>query len=315
MRQIPFHSHLGRRLRQARQFARISQSELASRVGVSLPTVRQAERGQGGAQVFLTLVHALDMELSGGSLPPGESLGQRLKALRQRQGLSQRDVAAKAGCSPTTVAGIERDALGHLSVLEAFGDAVGARLTLVGMGRAASFVGGAATSSSWMDWATPPELLERLYGLVGGRFDLDPCSPGKARSRVKARTHYTELDDGLLLPWAGNVFMNPPYGRALSRWTHKARIEVDVENARMVVGLIPARTDTRWWHSDVAGVANVWLLRGRLAFGDGVQSAPFPSALILWGGDEELAIRISTAFPDAQHVPRSAPPALDVAAE
>lgn len=315
MRQIPFHSHLGRRLRQARQFARISQSELASRVGVSLPTVRQAERGQGGAQVFLTLVDALDMELSGASLPPGESLGQRLKALRQRQGLSQRDVAAKAGCSPTTVAGVEHGSLGHLSVLEAFGDAVGARLTLVGMGRATSFVGNAGTSSVHHAWETPADFLERLYPLVGGRFDLDPCSPGKGRSRVRARTHYTEQDDGLSFAWHGRVYMNPPYGKALPAWTTKAHSEVVAGHSSLVLGLIPARTDTRWWHRDVAGVAHVWLLRGRLAFGDGVQSAPFPSALTLWGGDEEFAMRISIAFPDAQHVPRRVSPALDVAAE
>jgi phage N-6-adenine-methyltransferase len=166
-----------------------------------------------------------------------------------------------------------------------------------------------------MDWATPPEVLERLYDVVGGRFDLDPCSPGKARSRVRARTHYTEQDDGLSLPWHGAVFMNPPYGGRITAWTAKARVEAAAGHAACVFGLVPARTDTRWWHRDVAGIAHVWLLRGRLAFGDGTQSAPFPSALILWGGDHELARRIAGAFPDAQHVPRRVPVSVGVAAE
>jgi transcriptional regulator with XRE-family HTH domain len=310
MPQNPFHSHLGRRLRDARRSARVSQGVLASRVGVSLPTVRQAERGQGGTAAFLRMAQALDLEVAGGSLPPGRDLGQRLKVLRQRQGLSQREVAARAACSPTTVAAIERGGLGHLATLEAVGDAVGARLTLVGQGCVPGFVGGAATSSAWLDWATPPDFLERLYSVVGDRFDLDPCSPGKSRSRVKARRHYTELDDGLSLPWRGNVFMNPPYGRRLSAWTHKARAEVDSRHASMVIGLVPARTDTGWWHRDIAGHADILLLRGRIRFGDGSTPAPFPSAIVVWGGSPEVLRRVTAEFPQAQFLPRDAQPGV-----
>lgn len=315
MRQIPFHSRLGRRLRDARRSTRTSQADLARRVGCSVPTLRQAELGQGGVAVFLSAADGLGLELAGRSLPPGENLGARLRALRQRQRLSQRDLAATAQCSPTTVAAVERNVLGHLAVLERVGEALGAGLTLVGQGRQPTFVGNAATSSAHHGWETPPDFLERLYPLVTGRFDLDPCSPGKGRSRVRARTHYTEEDDGLSLPWHGKAFMNPPYGKALPAWTAKAHAEIVAGHASLVLGLIPARTDTRWWHRDVAGVAHVWLLKGRLAFGDGTQSAPFPSALIVWGGSDDLVQRISTAFPDAQHVPRRAAVSFDMAAE
>jgi hypothetical protein len=66
-----------------------------------------------------------------------------------------------------------------------------------------------------------------------------------------------------------------------------------------VVGLVPARTDTTWWHQDVAGHATVFFLRGRLSFGDGTQPAPFPSALLVWGATPENTTALKAAIPDA----------------
>ena len=70
-------------------------------------------------------------------------------------------------------------------------------------------------------------------------------------------------------------------------------------NAQTVVALVPARTDTRYWHDHIAGRAVVFFLRGRLAFGDGDQAAPFPSALALWGATGEQITRLEAALPDA----------------
>ena len=100
---------------------------------------------------------------------------------------------------------------------------------------------------------------------------------------MRAKVHLTAEDDGLSAPWRGVVFVNPPYGRALARWVAKARREVELGHARTVVALLPARPDTAYWHDHVAGRAAVYFLRGRLRFGDGGQSAPFPSALAVWG--------------------------------
>ena len=69
-----------------------------------------------------------------------------------------------------------------------------------------------------------------------------------------------------------------------------------------VVALLPARTDTRGWHQYVAREADVFLLRGRLAFGSGDQAAPFPSALVLWGAPEEILVPMRAAFPEAWHL-------------
>jgi hypothetical protein len=92
--------------------------------------------------------------------------------------------------------------------------------------------------------------------------------------------------------------MNPPYGRCLSRWTAKAKAEVEQGNAEVVVGLVPARPDTTYWHRDVAGSASVFFLKGRLKFGNAEQVAPFPSCLVVWGGSHEVIRAIETVLPD-----------------
>jgi hypothetical protein len=93
--------------------------------------------------------------------------------------------------------------------------------------------------------------------------------------------------------------MNPPYNRSLSRWTAKAKAEVAQGNAEVVVGLLPARTDTRCWHRDVVGSASVLFLRGRLKFGDSEQVALFPSCLVLWGATDDLVTKLQAALPEA----------------
>jgi hypothetical protein len=151
-------------------------------------------------------------------------------------------------------------------------------------------------------------LVTRLLGLplytVFKRFDLDPCSPRRTRPPVKARMHYTAEDDGLSLPWHGTVFVNPPYGRQLPAWIAKAHAELEHGNARLVVALIPARTDTAYWHRHVAGHADVYFLKGRLRFGQNGQSAPFPSALAVWGADAATLARLDAAFPEAWRMGR-----------
>ncbi len=85
-------------------------------------------------------------------------------------------------------------------------------------------------------------------------------------------------------------------------WIAKAHHEVQQHHAFCVIALIPARTDTRSWHKDIAGVAHVFLLKGRLAFGQGKESAPFPSALVVWGGDDDVIVRLQQQFPSAWYV-------------
>lgn len=306
MRQKRFHSPLGVDLRSARLAAGLTQAELATRVGVSLPTLRQAERGQGSLSTFVTVAEALGQATGGRSLPPGKTLGARLAALRKRKGIGRRTLAEAAAISPTTLAAVERDGGVHLATVIRIGDALGAQLRLVPKGSAVPFWTGTAASSAHEGWTTPPEILERLYAVVGGQFGLDPCSPVRKgpRAPVRARLRYVAEDDALVLPWrASSVFMNPPYGRQLRAWVAKARQEAADGRADVVVGLVPARCDTGWWHQHIADVADVWLLRGRLAFGDGAQAAPFPSAIVIWNADDAHRAGMAAAFPTAWHVP------------
>jgi site-specific DNA-methyltransferase (adenine-specific) len=79
----------------------------------------------------------------------------------------------------------------------------------------------------------------------------------------------------------------------------KARREVELGHARTVVALLPARPDTTYWHEHVAGRAVVYFLKGRLRFGSGEQSAPFPSALAVWGADPVMLASLGVALPGA----------------
>lgn len=131
-------------------------------------------------------------------------------------------------------------------------------------------------SSATDDWQTPPDFFERLNSVF--HFTLDPCASPK---NAKCDKFYTMQDDGLSKSWDGErVFMNPPYGRSIGAWVKKAS-----EAKALVVCLIPARTDTRWWHDYVVnGGGMVIYLKGRLKFGEGSAPAPFPSAVVIFTG-------------------------------
>ena len=130
-------------------------------------------------------------------------------------------------------------------------------------------------SSRSPEWSTPQWLFDALDGEFG--FTLDPCA---TTTNAKCATFFTAVEDGLAQDWRDHVvFMNPPYGTVIGRWMAKA-----YEAARAgatVVCLVPSRTDTHWWHRH-AMKGEVRLLRGRLKFGDGKNSAPFPSAVVVF---------------------------------
>lgn len=125
-------------------------------------------------------------------------------------------------------------------------------------------------------WATPQSFYDELNAEFN--FDLDPCSTD---DNAKCSLHFTKKDNGLAQEWAPHtVFMNPPYGREIIDWMRKA-YEESLKGAT-VVCLVPARTDTRWFHDYVYGKAEIRFVRGRLKFGDAKDSAPFPSMVVIY---------------------------------
>ena len=131
-------------------------------------------------------------------------------------------------------------------------------------------------SSASAEWETPTDLFNELDRIFGG-FTLDPCATPQ---NAKCTRFFTRADDGLAQAWTDKVFMNPPYGREIGKWVRKAWTES--LSGALVVCLLPARVDTRWWH-EYAKKGHVYFLRGRLKFGSSVNSAPFPSAIVTFG--------------------------------
>jgi phage N-6-adenine-methyltransferase len=275
----------------------MTQAELAAKAGLSVPTVRNIERTQGHLESWNAALAALGLEIAGRNLPAAHTLGQSIAILRRRRGLNQRSLAGLAEVTPPTLWALERHGRGRLGTLNRVLARLGAGAYLAPKGQGKPFYTHAGNASTHHAWETPQPLLDRLYS-VFRRFDLDPCSPRRTRPPVKARMYYTADDDGLSLAWHGVVFVNPPYGRQLPAWIAKARAEVEQGNARTVVALIPARPDTSYWHEHIAGKADVYFIRGRLCFNTS-QSAPFPSALAVWGADAATLEKLDTAFPDA----------------
>lgn len=145
-------------------------------------------------------------------------------------------------------------------------------------------------SSQTNEWATPQEFYDELNKEFN--FNLDPCA---TKENAKCKRFFTKEQDGLKQDWGNmlksaitgkpdvRVFCNPPYGREISKWVEKAYFESRCCGA-LVVMLIPARTDTKYFHKYIYNKKNVEIrfLKGRLKFGGATNSAPFPSMLIIF---------------------------------
>jgi site-specific DNA-methyltransferase (adenine-specific) len=131
-------------------------------------------------------------------------------------------------------------------------------------------------SSQRGDWTTPQWLRVRMMEIFG-KFSLDAAAN---YGNSLADRFFSEQISGLERAWTDITFCNPPYGRGIGRWTTKAEAE-----SCAVVMLLPARTDTTWFQdlAESPRCSCVCFLSGRLKFGGGKPSAPFPSALVVIG--------------------------------
>jgi len=131
-------------------------------------------------------------------------------------------------------------------------------------------------SSQTCLWSTPQHLFDELNEEFG--FNLDVCA---LPENAKCDSFYTPSDDGLLQNWDGVCWCNPPYNDKINDWLLKARREV--YNGCTVVFLLPSRTDVKWFHNNVLGVADeIRFIKGRLKFGGSENSAPFPSMVVIF---------------------------------
>lgn len=137
-------------------------------------------------------------------------------------------------------------------------------------------IGPALFSSNSAEWETPWPFFRRLDAEF--RFTLDVCARPE---NAKCAWYFSPEQDGLRQPWAPETcFMNPPYGREIGKWVKKAFLEA--QKGATVVCLLPARTDTAWWHEYVMRAAEIRFVKGRLRFGGAANGAPFPSAVVVF---------------------------------
>lgn len=129
------------------------------------------------------------------------------------------------------------------------------------------------------DWTTPPRLFNVLDEEFG--FTLDAAASDE---NAKCDRYFTADDDGLAQSWTtpGYVFCNPPYGNHLATWVRKAYAQARLGQG--VVLLIPARTDTSWWHTYVMKAHEIRFIRGRVRFSGSAINAPFPSCVVVYRG-------------------------------
>lgn len=142
-------------------------------------------------------------------------------------------------------------------------------------------------SSQTDQWATPQDFFDKLNEEF--HFTLDPCAD---EFNHKCEKYYTEEQDGLSQSWGKEtVFCNPPYGREIGKWVEKAYAE-NLIGGSLVVMLIPARTDTKWFHDYIYNKHNVEIrfLKGRLKFGDSKNSAPFPSMVVIFNSKKKFNV-------------------------
>ena len=129
-------------------------------------------------------------------------------------------------------------------------------------------------------WSTPQDFFDELDAEFG--FSLDACA---LPENAKCEVYYTPEQDGLFQRWYGTVWCNPPYGREIGKWVAKAASAAKA--GATVVMLLPARTDTKWFHEYIYGKAEIRFIKGRLKFGGCKNAAPFPSMVVVFREKEE----------------------------
>lgn len=126
-------------------------------------------------------------------------------------------------------------------------------------------------SSQRLDWRTPSHIYEKLNDEFN--FDCDPCPTVEGLHKK----------DMLGSSWGQRNFVNPPYGNEIPKWIKKGYEES--KKGKLVVFLIPSRTDTSWWHEYILNADEIRFIKGRIKFEGAKYNAPFPSCIVIFKGE------------------------------
>ena len=150
-----------------------------------------------------------------------------------------------------------------------------------------------------IEWYTPAWLWRAAAEVMGG-IDLDPCSNSRDEPAVPAATIYTKEDDGLVNPWHGRIYLNPPWGRGIERWVNKCLAEYHSGRVTAAVLAVPASTETLWFRPLWAHT--ICFAQGRCYFIDGEtgvvpdKGGPTPVAYAYLGVSPERFARTFSQF-------------------
>lgn len=275
-------------IREARRASGLSQSALALKSGVSLDAVSALEvHGSGTVQLLAAVAMAVDLRVTG--LPRGASFGDQVRVLRERRMWSREKLARRANVSTSAIVRLERNNA-RISTLQA------ALHVLAPTARPRK-----AEIARWGKGKrdvrfTPPEIWDRVLYVLS-RVDLDPC--GDRASPVRARTIFTEADNGLTQRWFGRAYVNPPYSMAM-KFVRKAFDSFTAGHCSTVLLLLPNSVlHTHGFHSFVYGKADVFILRDRIKFVSATvtHKAPFGNNLVIYGAGPRMVKRVLKAFP------------------
>ena len=256
--------------------------DIAEAIGASTNQIWKLEQGNAGMALFDKACDAISLDWT--RLPDAPSLGLRLRALRRAKGYTQEALAASCGLPAATISRVEANR-GHLRSVEKIffhlsPDSRVLRQRAIHKRRTSDIA------------FTSPDLLLQIEHVLGGQIDLDPCSD--PHDHVNAKRSYGIETDGLLQDWKGKtVFVNPPYSRA-SKWLRKGLAVHRADPAKIILFLVPARSQTKVWR-DISPYCDILLLTGRLHFwnnsGPHQYGAPHSSAIIIFGATTDLIER------------------------
>ncbi|RSU69654.1 hypothetical protein BRX37_23945 [Sphingomonas sp. S-NIH.Pt3_0716] len=276
-------------IRKARRSKGLTQREIAEGLGVNVKAVARLENGVGTMPLLIRVMDALQYRVAG--LAAGRSFTEQLITRRKNLGWTMVQAAERAAISRTTLASIER---GEASVaaLMKYWAIVGQNARAREPERIHWNIAQAQDKDARF---TPPSLMAHIYDAFGS-IDLDPCGHPDSPVVTKRRICLQDGGDGLAEPWgAGTVWMNPPFS-AMLKWLRKADEEWSAGRAKTIVCLVPARSESAYFHDRLIQIADILLIRGRIRFltkQGPLPGAPFPLMLVVFGGQEGQIERLS----------------------
>jgi transcriptional regulator with XRE-family HTH domain len=275
-------------LKKARMSRGLSRAALAAAINVDPQAIKRLESGVGSFQTMLSVMAELDYHVAG--LAKAGDLPKQLRLRRQNIGLTVNEAAKRARVSSATILEVERGRGSVRSVLKIL-----AAIAPTARRKAPARVHWAIDAKGDRDIRfTPPDFMANIYDAFGD-VDLDPCGHADSPVAANRRILLAEGGDGLVDEWSGRLaYMNPPFSAQL-RWLRRAHDQWKAGNVQTVVCLVPARTDSAWFHEHLRPSADIFLPQGRLRFltpeGRG-HSTPFSLMVVVLGGSESEKCRL-----------------------